>query len=87
MHRRGRNQFPQFLHPGRYDEIRKTWLSHGIPTFVARKLDAVTDHVRLSSQSGPSPVADLVLLLRRVDGARFKAMLSVEQLDSSVVIP
>ncbi|ORY89075.1 hypothetical protein BCR35DRAFT_300874 [Leucosporidium creatinivorum] len=47
--RRGRNQFPQFLHPGRYDEIRKTWLSHGIPTFVARKLDAVTDHGGWSS--------------------------------------
>lgn len=43
--RRGRNQFPQFLHQGRYDEIRKAWLSHGIPTFVARKLEASTDHV------------------------------------------
>ncbi|KAI5477954.1 hypothetical protein MNV49_005746 [Pseudohyphozyma bogoriensis] len=42
--RRGRNQFPQFLHAGRYDEIRKTWLAHGIPTFVARKMEATTDH-------------------------------------------
>ncbi|KAK4704824.1 hypothetical protein P7C70_g1383, partial [Phenoliferia sp. Uapishka_3] len=42
--RRGRNQFPQFLHQGRYDEIRKTWLNQGIPTFVARKLEASTDH-------------------------------------------
>lgn len=38
-----RSQFPQFLHRGRYDELRKLWLSQGIPTFVARKLDATTD--------------------------------------------
>ncbi|BGP10297.1 E3 ubiquitin-protein ligase ubr11 [Rhodotorula toruloides] len=41
--RRIRSQFPQFLHRGRYDELRKLWLSQGIPTFVARKLDATTD--------------------------------------------
>lgn len=39
-----RNQFPQFLHMGRYDEIRKAWLQHGIPTLVARKLDATVDY-------------------------------------------
>ncbi|GAA6053312.1 hypothetical protein JCM3770_006679 [Rhodotorula araucariae] len=38
--RRGRSQFPQYLHRGRYDEVRRLWLSHGIPTFVARKLEA-----------------------------------------------
>ncbi|BGP26637.1 E3 ubiquitin-protein ligase UBR1 [Rhodotorula toruloides] len=41
--RRIRSQFPQFLHRGRYDELRKLWLSQGIPTFIARKLDAITD--------------------------------------------
>jgi len=25
------------------EEIRKIWLTHGIPTFVARKLDAMID--------------------------------------------
>ncbi|GJN92345.1 hypothetical protein Rhopal_005375-T1 [Rhodotorula paludigena] len=42
--RRSRSQFPQFLHRGRYDEVRRMWLTHGIPTYVARKLEAVTDH-------------------------------------------
>ncbi|KAM0748688.1 hypothetical protein T439DRAFT_316609 [Meredithblackwellia eburnea MCA 4105] len=42
--RRGRSQFPQFLHQGRFDEIRKNWLQHGIATFVARKLEALTDN-------------------------------------------
>lgn len=41
---RGRSQFPQYLHRGRYDEIRKTWLNHGIPTFVARKLEVASDY-------------------------------------------
>ncbi|GAA5986209.1 hypothetical protein JCM10908_006456 [Rhodotorula pacifica] len=42
--RRVRSQFPQFLHQQRSDELRKIWLTQGIPTYVARKLDAVTDH-------------------------------------------
>ncbi|KAM0790845.1 hypothetical protein ACM66B_004689 [Microbotryomycetes sp. NB124-2] len=42
--RRGRNQFPQFLHQTRYDEVRKAWLTHQVPTFVARKLEASTNH-------------------------------------------
>ncbi|KWU45919.1 hypothetical protein RHOSPDRAFT_15730 [Rhodotorula sp. JG-1b] len=42
--RRMRSQFPQFLHQQRYDELRKIWLTQGIPTYVARKLDSVTDH-------------------------------------------
>ena len=25
------------------EELRKTWLNHGIPTFVARKLDSTID--------------------------------------------
>lgn len=41
---RVRSQFPQFLHQQRYDELRKIWLTQGIPTYVARKLDSVTDH-------------------------------------------
>ncbi|GAA5842078.1 hypothetical protein JCM9279_002777 [Rhodotorula babjevae] len=41
--RRGRSQFPQYLHRGRYDEVRRLWLSHGVPTFVARKLEATTN--------------------------------------------
>jgi len=38
--KRGR---PQFLHPARWDEIRRLWLSHSIPTFVARRQEASTD--------------------------------------------
>ncbi|KZV80483.1 hypothetical protein EXIGLDRAFT_780904 [Exidia glandulosa HHB12029] len=38
--RRGRRQY---LHPTRMDEIRRVWLNHGIPTFVARKLDSMID--------------------------------------------
>ncbi|GAA5959792.1 hypothetical protein JCM3765_000105 [Sporobolomyces pararoseus] len=41
---RSRSVFPQYLHQGRYDEIRKIWLNQGVPTLVARKLDATTDH-------------------------------------------
>ncbi|GAA5908396.1 hypothetical protein JCM8208_006181 [Rhodotorula glutinis] len=41
--RRGRSQFPQYLHRGRYDEVRRLWLTHGVPTFVARKLEATTN--------------------------------------------
>ncbi|KAG8936929.1 hypothetical protein FRC02_010019 [Tulasnella sp. 418] len=40
MMRRGRRQL---LHPQRFDEIRKTWLNHGIPTLTARKLDTTID--------------------------------------------
>ena len=38
--RRGRRQF---LHPARWEEVRKTWLNHGIPTLVARKLEGTID--------------------------------------------
>lgn len=38
--RRGRRQF---LHPARWEEVRKTWLNHGIPTVVARKLESTID--------------------------------------------
>ncbi|KAH9982124.1 hypothetical protein BGW80DRAFT_1247094 [Lactifluus volemus] len=38
--RRGRRQF---LHPARWEEVRKTWLNHGIPTLVARKLEGTVD--------------------------------------------
>ncbi|KAA1468351.1 hypothetical protein DENSPDRAFT_833612 [Dentipellis sp. KUC8613] len=38
--RRGRRQF---LHPARWEEVRKTWLSHGVPTLVARKLEGTLD--------------------------------------------
>ncbi|GAA6011286.1 hypothetical protein JCM11491_006784 [Sporobolomyces phaffii] len=41
---RTRSVFPQYLHRGRYDEVRKVWLTQGVPTLVARKLDATTDH-------------------------------------------
>jgi hypothetical protein len=44
LYSRIRSQFPQFLHFGRFDEIRKLWLSGQIPTFVSRKLEAATDH-------------------------------------------
>ena len=40
MFRRGRRQF---LHAARWEEVRKTWLNHGIPTMVARKLEGTVD--------------------------------------------
>ncbi|KAF7365509.1 E3 ubiquitin-protein ligase [Mycena venus] len=38
--RRGRRQY---LHVARWEEVRKTWLSHGIPTIIARRLEASLD--------------------------------------------
>ncbi|EAU93649.2 hypothetical protein CC1G_02879 [Coprinopsis cinerea okayama7 len=38
--RRGRRQY---LHYPRYEEVRKVWLNHGIPTIVARKLESTLD--------------------------------------------
>ena len=38
---RGRRQF---LNAQRFEEIRRVWLTHGIPTFVARKLDGLMDY-------------------------------------------
>ncbi|KAJ3155333.1 hypothetical protein HDU86_004424 [Geranomyces michiganensis] len=38
--RRGR---PQFLNHKRYDELNRTWLTHGIPSFVARKIESTYD--------------------------------------------
>ena len=39
--RRGRRQY---LHAARYEEMRKTWLGHGIPTLIARKLETTVDN-------------------------------------------
>ena len=39
--RRGRRQY---LHPARWEDVRKTWLNHGIPTMVARKMEATVDN-------------------------------------------
>ncbi|KAG8733420.1 hypothetical protein FRC11_006379 [Ceratobasidium sp. 423] len=39
--RRGRRQF---LNAQRFEELRRVWLTHGIPTFVARKLDGLMDY-------------------------------------------
>ncbi|KAJ7485394.1 hypothetical protein FB451DRAFT_1431358 [Mycena latifolia] len=38
--RRGRRQY---LHFARWEEVRKTWLTHGIPTVIARRLEASLD--------------------------------------------
>ncbi|KAJ7726568.1 hypothetical protein DFH07DRAFT_1000781 [Mycena maculata] len=38
--RRGRRQY---LHFARWEEVRKTWLGHGIPTIIARRLEAALD--------------------------------------------
>lgn len=38
--RRGRRQY---LHSARWEDIRKTWLAHGVPTLVARKLESTVD--------------------------------------------
>lgn len=39
--RRGRRQY---IHWPRWEEIRKTWLNHGIPTTIARKLESTVDN-------------------------------------------
>ncbi|UZJ54429.1 hypothetical protein CBS101457_003749 [Exobasidium rhododendri] len=33
----------QFLHPVRFDELRKQWLSHGFANIITRKIEAVID--------------------------------------------
>ena len=33
----------KYLHRPRYEAARRQWLSHSIPTLVARKIDAVAD--------------------------------------------
>ncbi|KAJ7160500.1 hypothetical protein C8R43DRAFT_1233736 [Mycena crocata] len=38
--RRGRRQY---LHFARWEEVRKTWLAHGIPTIIARRLESALD--------------------------------------------
>ncbi|TFK38761.1 hypothetical protein BDQ12DRAFT_99504 [Crucibulum laeve] len=38
--RRGRRQY---LHHARWEDVRRTWLSHSIPTVVARKLESTMD--------------------------------------------
>ncbi|KAF0448599.1 putative ubiquitin-protein ligase UBR2 [Gigaspora margarita] len=38
--KRGR---PQFINQKRYDEIRKLWLTHGVPIHVARKIEQTFD--------------------------------------------
>ena len=35
---------PLFLNKKRYDELRKLWLTHGIPSFVARKIEQSFDY-------------------------------------------
>ncbi|KAL4064755.1 hypothetical protein V8B97DRAFT_1875789 [Scleroderma yunnanense] len=39
--RRGKRQY---IHWPRWEEIRKTWLNHGIPTTIARKLESTVDN-------------------------------------------
>jgi len=39
--RRGRRQY---LHPARFEELRKIWLNHGIPTLITRKLETAVDN-------------------------------------------
>jgi E3 ubiquitin-protein ligase UBR1 len=39
FHRRGRRQHLHFA----WVKVRKTWLSHGIPTVIARRLEASLD--------------------------------------------
>ena len=38
--RRGRRQY---LHHARWEEVRRVWLHHGVPTVVARKLESTVD--------------------------------------------
>lgn len=39
--RRGRRQY---LHHARWEDARKTWMNHGIPTVIARKLESTVDN-------------------------------------------
>ena len=39
--RRGRRQY---LHAIRWEDIRRLWLQHGIPTLIARKLESTVDN-------------------------------------------
>ncbi|PCH33185.1 hypothetical protein WOLCODRAFT_111408 [Wolfiporia cocos MD-104 SS10] len=38
--RRGRRQY---LHYARWEEVRKIWLNHGVPTLIARRLESTVD--------------------------------------------
>ncbi|KAG5643045.1 hypothetical protein DXG03_001623 [Asterophora parasitica] len=38
-----RRGYRQFLHHARWEEVRKNWLNHQIPTLVARKLESTLD--------------------------------------------
>ncbi|KAL1952373.1 hypothetical protein VTO73DRAFT_1522 [Trametes versicolor] len=38
--RRGRRQY---LHKARWEDVHKTWLNHGIPTLIARRLEGTVD--------------------------------------------
>ncbi|KAI9059537.1 hypothetical protein FKP32DRAFT_1596096 [Trametes sanguinea] len=38
--RRGRRQY---LHRARWEDVHKTWLNHGIPTLIARRLEGTVD--------------------------------------------
>jgi E3 ubiquitin-protein ligase UBR1 len=40
LRRRGRRQF---LHPARWEDVRRVWMAHGVPTLVARKLESTVD--------------------------------------------
>lgn len=31
------------MHDIRYEEIRKLWLNHNIPSYITRKVDAIMD--------------------------------------------
>jgi E3 ubiquitin-protein ligase UBR1 len=45
----------QFLHPVRFDELRKQWLSHGFANIITRKIEAVSGegvHEVVSVDSG-----------------------------------
>lgn len=39
--RRGRRQY---LHSTRWEEVRRLWLHHGIPTLISRKLEGTVDN-------------------------------------------
>lgn len=34
---------PLFLNQKRYDELRRTWLTHGIPSLIGRKMEQTFD--------------------------------------------
>ncbi|CAE6498279.1 unnamed protein product [Rhizoctonia solani] len=70
--RRGRRQF---LNAQRFEELRRVWLTHGIPTFVARKLDGLMDYVPTTAAMSEECVSCEIELNNDIMGIGVRAAL------------